>query len=46
MNDQAITIASGIILLMVFALVGWNLRRKRNRGDQGRSNESSDHGRQ
>ncbi|MCZ7618938.1 MAG: hypothetical protein M5U32_11760 [Myxococcota bacterium] len=28
MNGQTITIASGIILLIVFALVGWNLRRK------------------
>ena len=28
MSGQAITIASGIILLLVFALVGWNLRRK------------------
>ncbi len=28
MNGQTITIASGIILLAVFALVGWHLRRK------------------
>lgn len=31
MNGQTITIASGIILLLVFALVGWNLRRKGTR---------------
>ncbi|MGE4071105.1 MAG: hypothetical protein AB7E72_08015 [Lysobacterales bacterium] len=34
MNGQAITIASGFILLLVFALVGWNLRRKRAREEQ------------
>jgi predicted lysophospholipase L1 biosynthesis ABC-type transport system permease subunit len=31
MNGQTITFASGFILLLVFALVGWNLRRKRAR---------------
>jgi hypothetical protein len=31
MNGQTITIASGIVLLIVFALVGWNLRRKGTR---------------
>ena len=34
MNGQAITIASGFILLLVFALVGWNLKRKRAREEQ------------
>lgn len=32
MSAQAITIISGIVLLAVFALVGWNLRRNRTRG--------------
>lgn len=33
MNGQMITLASGIILLIVFALVGWNLRRNDARTD-------------
>jgi hypothetical protein len=45
MNGQTITIASGIILLIVFALVGWNLRRKSARADQDRSKEGLDHDR-
>jgi len=44
MNGQVITIASGIILLVVFALVGWNLRRRCGRGEGG-SKESFDHDR-
>ena len=31
MSADAITIISGFALLAVFALVGWNLRRKRGR---------------
>ncbi len=31
MNSQTITIVSGVILLIMFALVGWNLRRKGTR---------------
>ena len=31
MSAQTVTIASGIILLLVFALVGWNLRYRRSR---------------
>ncbi len=34
MTDQTIlTMASGIIFLLVFVLVGWNLRRKDGRAD-------------
>ena len=29
MSAQTITIVSGIVLLLVFALVGWNLRQRR-----------------
>lgn len=29
MDAQTVTIISGIALLVVFALVGWNLRRNR-----------------
>lgn len=43
MNGQTITIASGIILLAVFALVGWHLRRKAAHDEQGRSKEGLDH---
>ena len=31
MSAEAITIISGVALLAVFALVGWNLRRNRAR---------------
>lgn len=34
MSAEAITILSGIALLAVFALVGWNLRRSRAREEQ------------
>ena len=34
MSAEAITIISGLALLAVFALVGWNLRRNRARGEQ------------
>jgi len=30
MNAQTITVLSGIILLIVFALVGWNVQRRRH----------------
>ena len=39
MNGQTITIISGVILLLVFALVGWNLRRKRAGDTQDQSNK-------
>jgi hypothetical protein len=45
MNGQTITIAGGIILLIVFALAGWNLGRERARDDQSGSKESLDHDR-
>ena len=45
MNGQAITILSGIVLLLVFALVGRNLKRKRTRDEQGRSNKIVGHDR-
>jgi hypothetical protein len=31
MSAQAVTMLSGVILLLVFALVAWNLRRRRER---------------
>ncbi|HEX9640985.1 MAG TPA: hypothetical protein VGB13_06705 [Candidatus Krumholzibacteria bacterium] len=34
MSAQTVTILSGILLLVVFALVGWNLRRHRARGEE------------
>jgi hypothetical protein len=34
MSAEAITIISGVALLAVFALVGWNLRRNRARDEQ------------
>jgi hypothetical protein len=34
MSMEAITIISGVALLAVFALAGWNLRRNRGRDDQ------------
>lgn len=30
MDAQAVTLLSGVVLLAVFALVGWNQRRRRN----------------
>jgi hypothetical protein len=39
MSAQTITIVSGIVLLLVFALVGWNLRRSQ-RGEQEKEKES------
>lgn len=32
MSAESITILSGVALLAVFALVGWNVRRNRARG--------------
>lgn len=34
MNIQIMTIISGIALLAVFALVGWNLKRKRSNSEK------------
>ena len=34
MSAEAITIISGVALLAVFTLVGWNLRRNRVRDEQ------------
>jgi hypothetical protein len=42
MSGQIITIISGVILLAVFALVGWNLRRKRTRDEQGHSRKAGE----
>lgn len=39
MNPQTVTIISGILLLVVFALVGWYVRRRRAAG--GRSGDSA-----
>lgn len=40
MNVEITTIISGIVLLLVFALVGWNLRRKRSDSEKtGSKNE-------
>ena len=40
MSADTITIISGFALLAVFALVGWNLRRKRVRDEQADGKES------
>ena len=40
MSAQTITILSGIVLLVVFALVGWNLRRNRARDEPDGRNET------
>lgn len=40
MTLESTTIISGIVLLVVFALVGWNLRRKRSQSEKtGEKNE-------
>lgn len=40
MNVEITTIISGVVLLVVFALVGWNLRRKRSNAEKtGSKNE-------
>jgi len=40
MSTEAITILSGVALLAVFALVGWNLRRTRTRDEQADAKET------
>jgi hypothetical protein len=40
MSAEAITIISGIALLVVFALVGWNLRRNSTRDEPDGRNET------
>lgn len=40
MSAQTVTIISGIALLVVFGLVGWNLRRDRRRGEKAGERES------
>jgi hypothetical protein len=39
MSAQTVTILSGVVLLLVFALVGWNMRHKRNDGSRGRGKD-------
>jgi heme/copper-type cytochrome/quinol oxidase subunit 2 len=34
MSAQSVTILSGIVLLLVFVLVAWNLRRHRTRDEE------------
>ena len=46
MSAQAVTIVSGIVLLVVFALVGWNLRRIRARREEGRAGDETHHDKQ
>ena len=41
MTAQSVTILSGIVLLLVFVLVAWNLRRRRSPEPEHRR---SDHG--
>jgi hypothetical protein len=43
MSAQTATIISGVVLLVVFALVGWNLRRGRARRGQGGAEERTHH---
>jgi len=38
MSAQTVTIISGVLLLAVFALVAWNLRRRRDPSKQERPN--------
>lgn len=38
MSAQTVTIISGVLLLVVFALVAWNLRRHRDPSEQERPN--------
>lgn len=38
MSAQTVTIMSGVLLLVVFALVAWNLRRHRDASKQERPN--------
>lgn len=33
MDPQTLTVISGIVLLLVFALVGWRARRRRDAGE-------------
>ena len=40
MSAEAITVISGVALLAVFALVGWNLRRNRVRGEADQHKEA------
>jgi hypothetical protein len=40
MSAQAATIISGVVLLAVFVLVGWNLRRVAARRSEGRAEKS------
>ena len=40
MDDKTVTLVSGILLLVVFAVVGWNLRR-RSEGEQQRPGKES-----
>jgi len=42
---QTITIISGAVLLAVFVLVGWNLRRKHADHERGRSSKGVGNGR-
>ncbi len=41
MSAQTVTVLSGIVLLVVFALVGWNLRRNRTRDEPEGRNETT-----
>jgi hypothetical protein len=40
MSAQTMTIISGVGLLIVFALVAWNLRRHRNHGTDDRAGKN------
>jgi hypothetical protein len=41
MSAQAVTILSGVLLLVVFALVAWNLRRRRHHREGAHSGKRS-----
>lgn len=43
MTAQSVTILSGIVLLLVFAFVGWNLRRRRRPDPEHRRTGSGCH---
>ncbi|MFH7325790.1 hypothetical protein [Desulfurivibrio sp. C05AmB] len=40
MSAQTATIVSGIVLLVVFILVGWNLRRRNRSGQEQRRKDA------
>lgn len=42
MSAQSVTLVSGVLLLVLFALVGWNLRRRRRDANDPRDEQDPD----